>query len=200
MTGFEIISLLAAVGIFAGLYNLGKKIGGLEENVKSIKDSLRHLPCEQHQCEIKAIRDDVVVIKTFLATKYKDMGPVWGIKHSPTSLNGNGKLLLNQIDGEDFLLQYKDFFLKKLAAKNPQTVLDVELEANFVLLESVNDDIFNNIKNWVCDSSPIQIEADSKLKEYSATMVDVCYVLSLPLRDLYLSLHPEISVRNSSNK
>lgn len=103
MTTFEIISLIATAGIFAGLFNIGKKIGSFEESLKNIASSMRALPCEQHKIQLEAMHDDIVAIKTFLTTKYKNAETIWGKKHSPTILNENGVKLLTEISGYSFL-------------------------------------------------------------------------------------------------
>lgn len=196
MTIFEIIitviSVLATIGVFAALYHIGKKIGGFEELAKNLSNSIEKLPCEQRAEEMRDIHDDVLAIKTFLTTKHKNIEAIWGLKNSPTTLNENGKKLFDSINGSDFLDKNKDFLLEKLSEKKPKTALDVENNANCVLIENTENDIFNGLKNWVYNSPTMTIND----KEYAVTLYDVCYVLSIPLRDMYLNLHPEILQTN----
>jgi hypothetical protein len=196
MTIFEIIitaiSSLATIGVFTALYRIGKKIGHFEESAKNLNNSIEKLPCGQRATEMQNIHDDVLAIKTFLATKHKNTEAVWGLKHSPTTLNENGEKLFNSINGKDFLEKNKDFLLKKLSEKNPKTALDVETESHSILIENTDNDIFNGLKNWVYNSPTMSIKDKDEIKEYTITLYDVCYVLSIPLRDMYLQLHPEI--------
>lgn len=196
MTTFEIIisiiSLVATIGVFSFLYKIGKKIGGFEESLKNIGASMDGLPCEKRKSQLEDIHADVVAIKTFLTTKYKNTEAIWGMKHSPTVLNENGQKLLSEISGNSFLEKNKDFFIKELEEKNPKTPLDVETYANDVLLENTDNEIFNGIKNWIYNSPALTIKEGDSTREYTVTLYDVCYVLSIPLRDLYLDLHPEL--------
>lgn len=67
------------------------------------------LPCEQRKTQLEEIHDDVVAIKTFLTTKYKNTEAIWGMKHSPTVLNENGQKLLSEISGNSFWRKTKIF-------------------------------------------------------------------------------------------
>lgn len=192
MTTFEIISLIATAGIFVGLYKIGRTVGKFEETLKNVCTSMSTLPCEQHRIQLDAIHDDVVAIKTFLTTKYKNTEAIWGMKHSPTILNENGVKLLSEISGDSFLDKNKVLFIQKLSEKNPKTPLDVETYANDVILENTDSDVFNDIKNWIYISPALTIKEGTSTREYTITLSDVCYVLSIPLRDLYLELHPEL--------
>lgn len=52
--------------------------------------------------------------------------------------------------------------------------------------------MFIGMINWVYNSSPRKIILDGVEKDYSNSMNDVCFVLSLPLRNMYLDLYPEL--------
>lgn len=196
MTPFQIInsifSVLISGGIFIGLYQIGKKIGNFENSLKTIEKSLGKLPCAEREKEIRDTHDDVLAIKMFLAGKYKNAETIWGVKHSPTILNENGKILYKNINGENFLSDNKDFFISKIDSKKPMTAFDVETDAYEILIANTNNPIFNDLKYWVYESPSLTIKEENKSKQYIVTLYDVCYVLSIPLRDMYLKQHPEL--------
>ncbi len=196
MTIFEIvisvISALAAVGIFSGLYKIGNKIGGFEKLINNIEISMKKLPCEQHGKSLRDLHDDVLAIKTFLTSKYKNAEAIWGVKHSPTMLNENGITLFKNIKGDTFLSKNKDFLIEKIKKKKPKTPLDVEIDAHEVLIENTDGEMFNALKNWVYESPALQIWEGDTAKSYTVSLYDVCYVLSIPLRDMYLKLYPDV--------
>lgn len=75
----------------------------------------------------------------------------------------------------------------------PQTAYDVESSANYVCVVNTKESIFNDIKNFVYNA-PLMVQKykDGKEHSYDLSLGDVCYVLSLPLRDMYLKEHPEV--------
>jgi hypothetical protein len=196
MTTFEIIvtciSVLATLGIFSALYAIGMKIGNLESDEKNNKETLERLPCDRHDETIRELCYDLIEIKTFIGKKSKKKEFVWGRKHSPTELNENGEMLFKEIKGGEFLSLNRDFLIAKLSDKRPKTALDVENSAYTVLLENSGNDFFNGIKDWIYNRPAMKITYDNEPKDYIVTLDDVCYVFSLPLRNMYLELHPEL--------
>lgn len=83
--------------------------------------------------------------------------------------------------------------MQRLTEHASKTALDVELAANFVLLSNMNNDIFNDLKIFVYNA-PTYMMKDGKegQRPYDLDMNDICFVLSLPLRDMYLTEHEEI--------
>ena len=61
-----------------------------------------------------------------------------------------------------------------------------------VLYDHLDDDMFNGMKKWVYNSPSRKLMIDGKEQDYTVTMNDVCFVLSLPLRDMYLEKHPDL--------
>ena len=92
----------------------------------------------------------------------------------------------------DFLDKNSDELLAAIAAKDPQTALDVENFAIEVLISQLDSDIFNELKQWVYNSPSFKIEIQGQEQEYTVSMNDVCFILSLPLRDMYLKTHPDL--------
>lgn len=205
MSALEIIgSLVASIGVILGgiwfmlqkSFNLGEKNNKLSE----IDNRTCKAQCELHDRDInivkqdlKEIKEDIVAIKSILVMKHKNVSDIFSMKNSPRKLNVNGIKLFGDIKGEEFLKENKEFFFSKIDELKPKTALDVENAANLVCSVNTDNDIFNGMKNFVYNS-PTYILKDIEGNErpYDISMPDICFVLSLPLRDMYLEEHKEI--------
>lgn len=192
-TEMDIASIIIAVVGFGGmswiiveLLKLGKSVGRIEGIVDK-------LPCESHSDFIREIRSDLLEERTFLKTKFPTAKAVFSEKHSPSTLNENGLKLYSDVDGDAFLSDNGDYFLQKMESKKPKTALDVENLAAEVLVLSSNEDMFNRIKSFVYNYPALDIvdKSGDRIK-YEVALGDVCFVLSLRLRDMYLQKHPEL--------
>lgn len=114
-------------------------------------------------------------------------------KNSPRKLNDLGIRILSEIKGIEFLNKHKETLFDWMAKYDRQTALDIENAAHAALFYNTSDLIFNDIKNYVYNApSSTVIEKDGTEKEYTVSLEDVCFVLSLPLRDMYLTENPDI--------
>lgn len=163
-----------------------------EDAVKDISGRIEKLPCPKHDEPFAQIMEDITVIRTFLMTKNPNSAIAFSKKQSPRVLNKAGESLYNDISGEKFLVEHKDFLYRGIDDKLPKTALDVEIAANEVLIENLDSDIFNDLKVWVYNSPSRKLNLNGEERDYAVTMNDVCFVLSLPLRDMYLDSHPEV--------
>lgn len=197
-------SFVGVVGsILAGVWFIVNKAVKYGENKKRLDDIERktfNANCESHErgigainSDLKEIKSDIVAIKSILAIKYKDAAGIFTMKCSPRQLNENGKKLFSDIEGEKFLESNKAFLFAKIDELNPQTALDVENAANIACTANTDNAIFNGIKNFVYNLPAIPLkDKDGEEHLYEVTLYDVCFVLSIPLRDMYLREHPEI--------
>lgn len=150
------------------------------------------LPCKEHSEIYHSIKEDLARIEGILTTRNPKMYK-FSAKHSPRQLNEDGLKVFNEIKGQDFLNANFHLFEACIDKKQPKTALDVETYSLEVLIYNLNLDIFNSIKNWVYNSPAIELEDKNGVKsEYSVTISDVCFILSLPLRNMYLDKHPEL--------
>ena len=163
-----------------------------EDTVKNMSGRIDKLPCSKHDESFTQIMEDIAVIRTFLMTKNPNSAIVFSKKMSPRVLNKAGESLYNDISGDRFLDEHKDFLYKCIDEKLPKTALDVEIAANEVLIENLDSDIFDDLKVWVYNSPTRKLNLNGEERDYAVTMNDVCFVLSLPLRDMYLNTHSEI--------
>ena len=100
--------------------------------------------------------------------------------------------LFDDVSGSEFLDANREVLIACIDGKTPKTALDVEESALEVLYEHLDDDMFNGLKKWVYNSPSRKLVIEGVERDYTVTMNDVCFVLSLPLRDMYLELHPEL--------
>lgn len=152
----------------------------------------------KHEIEIdtlKDMRESMVRIESFLCGKYPTASTVFSMKKSPRKLNKVGEDLLKDIDGKTFISNNKEFFFKIINEREPKTALDVENNAYIACVSSTNEGIFNGLKNFVYNSPSMTIKDENgNESSYDLTMNDVCFVLGLYLRDIYLDAHKEIEI------
>jgi hypothetical protein len=164
------------------------KLGKMDEISKAVDT----LPCSKHDESFAKIMEAIAEIRTFLMVKNPKTAAMFALKHSPLSLNEEGKKLFDDVSGSEFLSTNKEVLIACIDGKTPKTALDVEESALEVLYEHLDDDMFNGMKKWVYNSPSRKMVIDGTERDYTVTMNDVCFVLSLPLRDMYLELHPEL--------
>jgi len=164
------------------------RLGQLETNMPQLYSKVADI-----RSEMMDIKSDLTAIKSFLVQKYPENSYILTIKKSPRTLNELGAKIFEQVKGVEFLNKNKDFFFSLIDRFNPKTALDVENATNYVCSAYTDNDIFNGIKLYVY-KAPSLVVKNKKGEEmtYDLTLVDVCYVLSIPLRDMYLQEHPEI--------
>ena len=168
---------------------------GMKENLSSINHILtaHSKDIEELKADIQDVKLDMAAVKSLLVMKYKNVSPVFSQKRSPRQLNETGLRLFADIDGKTFLEKNREFLFQKIDGCNPHTALDVENAAYFACTAYTDNEIFNELKNLVYNAPAYLIkDEDGKERRYELSMPDVCFVLSLPLRDLYLTAHPEI--------
>ena len=164
----------------------------LQHRIVKVEETVEELPCEKHEEIHKGIKEELIAIRTFLVTKFPINEDALSRKNSPRRLNEDGLKLFHDIKGEELLNQNKEHFFEFIDRNNPKTPFDVEIHAVSAILVHLDDDMFISIKNWVYNSPTRKIMVDGIEKDYAITMNEVCFVLSLPLRDMYLDLHPEL--------
>lgn len=109
-------------------------------------------------------------------------------------LNKEGESIFTDCNGAEFLKQYGEELLSLIEERKPATALDVEIMAHQILFLQVNTEKFNDLKKWVYESPNRKMIVDGVEKEYSVSIGDICFVLSIPLRDMYLDRHKELNI------
>lgn len=159
------------------------RIDNIEKSVTKLENMTEHLPCNAHH-------DDITKIKTVLVEKYPKSSSVFSMKSSPRKLNPTGEKLFAAINGEQFLKDNKERLFGYISDNSPLVALDVEQLSNAACLSLVSTPAFNSMKNYVYNE-PTWTLPDGK--QYDITINDICFVLGLRLRDMYLSEHPKLS-------
>ena len=158
------------------------------ENIDNLRQETRN-----NTKQINILLNDVSSIKELLTHKHKDALKFFALKHSPLQLNDFGIHLIEEINGMDFIDKNKEYLMKRIDNDNPRTALDVETSAFMACIEYNNKEEFDYIKDFIYNSPEYKVkDKDGEDMRYDLSISDICFVLSIPLRDLYLSLHPEI--------
>lgn len=124
-----------------------------------------------------------------------DDKPALAQKNSPKTLNPNGEKVSETFGCRAFLEANKDWLLSEVSKFNPKTALDVEMSSLYALRVASSDERFNNLKDLIYNSPKIDLRLPTgDTKNVEVTLEDVLFVISLPLRDLYLQRHPEITM------
>jgi len=198
------VLILAAVW---GVWKLASAFQSMRDKVKKVDT----LPCSHHGLrlnthdglftETRATLGEMkgqleLLVKLSTASRTKPLllaTEEYSEKHSPRRLNQNGEILYNDISGEDFLSRNQTFFFSEIDKLKPKTALDVENFALSVLRAALPNDMFIPLKSWVYNAPTREIVKRDGGKAYTdVSMDDVLFVLSLPLRDKYLKVHPDI--------
>lgn len=165
--------------VFEKIFKFGKiaqRIDDIENNVKDIKNSTGNLPCSTHH-------DDITKIKTVLVEKYPKASNIFSIKCSPRQLNDLGVKLFKKIDGEKFIKENKETLFDYIRRTKPLVALDVEQAASAACFSLVPTPAFNRLKDFVYNEPTWDL---SDGRKYDITVNDICFVIGLKLRDLYL--------------
>lgn len=161
---------------------LKSDVSTLKTDVSILKNDVSLL-----KTDLAEVKADISGIKSVLIKKFPNAAEVFSMKKSPRVLNELGEKVFAQINGQKFLTENKEFFFSKIDERKPKTALDVETDANIVCSSYTDNDIFNDIKDFVYNAPSIMIPTDDgKEKRYDITLGDVCFILSIPLRDMYL--------------
>lgn len=158
-----------------------------EKKADDNEKRINTLPCTKHEKEISRIRD-------YLLAKYPKAFGEYELKKSPRELSEEGRKLFSDIGGASFLEANGAKLLDMIAKENPKTPFDVEQLSFESLFNHLNDSMFNRIKRWVYYCPVRKLMVDGKEQNSEVTIYDVCFVLSIPLRDLYLDRHPELTM------
>ena len=205
MFSIEIIGACAGIvaTVLGGVWFIVNKsfgVGRFSHRIDEVDKRTVNAACDLHgrdidamKSDMRTMKNDLVAIKSLLTMKHKDAASLFSVKNSPRQLNDIGKRVMDDMRGAEFLDAHKDFFFSLIDAYKPQTALDVENAAHAVCVASTNNDMFNGLKNFVYNApSYIVKDANGQEKPYDLSLPDVCFILSLPLRDMYLKEHSEI--------
>jgi len=104
--------------------------------------------------------------------------------NSPRTVNELGKRVLAQSGANDLITTHADAWIRQLEERHPATLLDLEREAFRLILSRMNDADFVHVKNFAFEHP--------NFENTPLSYTDILFPMSLELRDLYRSRHPEL--------
>ncbi|GHT62878.1 hypothetical protein AGMMS50239_17470 [Bacteroidia bacterium] len=174
-------ALIGAIAVILGgvwfIIKQAFKSGINAHRFEEVEKKTSQLPCSVHG-------EDILTIKSLLIQKYPSSANIFSIKASPRALNELGIKMFNDIDGNKFLKDNKENLFKFITESKPLAELDIEQAANAACLLLVSTPAFNKLKDFVYNAPSIDVENGEK---YNIDLNDICFVLSIPLRDMYLN-------------
>ncbi len=188
-----IITVAAAVvTVLGGVYAMFQfvfKIGQTKEHLENFENNTNK-QLEKIDRRFEKIEDAseehtiaLTQVFTFLGQKYPKKGTMFLQKSSPRKLTELGLKIYNDINGDSFLAENKDILYEYIDKEDPKTRLDVESRSYMALMALSSDDSFNSIKDYIYEAPAIETIDGGK---YELTLGDVCLILSIPLRDMYI--------------
>lgn len=194
MTKVEIICTVisAVVAILGGtlaivkfIFNKGMDKQHFVEFEKSVNENFGKIEGQFGKIEatVNSHTDVLIRISSFLGLKYPKAAEILAMKRSPRKLSPAGEKIFNDINGQKFLNENKERLFCIIDNAKPQTRLDVEGLSLFALRSMVSDSVFNPIKDYVYEAPALET-ADGK--PYELEIDDICFTLSIPLRDMYI--------------
>ncbi len=204
---------ILVIGLGALIWKISASIKGIRDKVESVKD----LPCKEHAAQLNEHSShfskseallgklegkiDMLVRLLPQATAraenlLSEDAPKLSQKNSPKVLNHNGEIVSDTFGCKEFLTDNADWLLSELSKFNPQTALDVEMSSLAALRLASSDERFNSLKDKIYAHEAIALSFGDKeeMRNVEISLDDVLFVISIPLRDLYLQKHPEITV------
>lgn len=176
--------------VLSSLTAIKSKTELIDNKTKEANCVANTLKLNETSAILREVRDNVVAINAFLTGKYERNAEFLSAKHSPRQLSPLGRKIFEDCGGKKFLELNIEKLIADLDSKKPATAYDVEKESFTILLMSSTEPEFNDLKNYIYNSPALKT-ADGK--PYEVTLPDVCFVISLCLRDEFLKRHPEIN-------
>lgn len=176
---------------------------------------LNNLPCNSHQTDIckhdarlESVTTSLARIEGSLETLIllypqsiparrgsilSSDEPELSQKNSPKRLNDNGEKVFDAFHCADFLSRNSEWLMAEVEKFKPKTALDVESMSLAALRVASGDDRFNELKNLIYHSPGITMSLpNGEARSIDISLDDVLFVMSLPLRDMYLSSHSDL--------
>lgn len=158
--------LSGILGVVVTLLLFALRIGRYIEKISKLEELPR---------KIDILEKQVAALQQF----EKNAHPSIFISRSPLQLTLYAEQLLKSIDFLAFFETIKDELVNRLDKLNLKTRYDVQEKSKELFQQMRDEDILISIKTKAYD----------KGKNYN----DILLAASIPLRDYYLSLHPEIN-------
>ena len=104
-------------------------------------------------------------------------------ENSPRVINELGKQLFVESRASKLFQEINQELIAELESKKFDSLLELERSSLSVLIEKMNDPRFKDIQNFAFEHPTYQKQA--------LTYMDILFVMSLKLRDVYIEKHPD---------
>jgi hypothetical protein len=175
---------------------------------RSIENGIKNVPCKSDRgyCEslnlltttLNSMADDIKGISNYIIRRDGNAVDELSKKCCPFQLTDIGWLLLEDSNAQKCIDDNLSFFIDEMKKIQPKVALDVENCSLSILCENINNDFFNEIKNFVFHAPcPYKKNRDGKEIVITApiTINNVLYVMSIYLRDKFLDKYPECNTK-----
>nr|DAH86323.1 MAG TPA: cell division protein [Caudoviricetes sp.] len=184
---FILSVLISCVSVSMKVGKYTEKIENTERNHNNLSSELKELRNKMQE-QVAAISKIEGLITPMLNQNLLQIGNV-SRKKSPRMLNTLGCSLFEKMNGKQFLDDNKNTLYAYIDKSTPHTALDVEVQALAACISISESEVFNPIKVFVYNC-PIQKNEEGE--DFELTLGGAMFILSLPLRDMYLKDHPQI--------
>lgn len=176
--------LISFVSVSTKVGRYAEKIDNAEKNHNSMSDDIKELRSKMQDliASISKLEGMVLINQSMQVASVSR-------KKSPRMLNTLGSALFEQMHGEQFLQDNKSMLYTYIDKNIPKTALDVETQAQAACVSISESEVFNPIKVFVYNC-PMQ--KDDNGNDFELTLGGAMFILSIPLRDMYLKDHPQI--------
>ncbi len=157
----------------------GESIGTLAHNIDSIKETMQSNNGMLVELSRWAMHMDESMIEK-LAQKY-----------SPLRMTEAGAYLYNVSGAKEAVGKIAERLIADMEAMNLRTELDVEDKSLDMIIKNSNDAAFDQVKKYVY-YSPDTIQVENTGESIKFNMLSLMKLMSIDLRDRYLTKHPEI--------
>jgi hypothetical protein len=165
---------------------MDSKVTHLETRFDRMDSKFDNLPCVSHG-------DMLSRISFFLLQKFPGPVTLLALRGSPRHLSDLGLKIYAEMDGESFLERNKDALFSYISSHSPLCAFDVESLCLPACESLISTSAFTPLKDYLYNSSMIDCPGGLR---HELTLPDICYTLSFPLRDKYLS---EVGITSSSS-
>lgn len=213
--GFICTIIGAVAAILGGVWWIIDRVtksGVKEYRLSLTENAIKGLPCKEHSKTISDHNRNIYELKNLTKENNNMLTELskWAMKMdegmidtlakkaSPLKMTEAGKYLYEKSEADKTLSELAPTLLKKIEDAAPRTEYDIEQNALNALLSCLGDKEFDTIKKFVY-YSPDKIKVETTGEEIKFDLYSIVRLMSIELRDLYLSTH-EIGQVEQSKK
>lgn len=144
---------------------------------------------------VAGIEKSITALVVYLKTKDNSIDSNFFVARSPIQLTEIGLDILDRMNGKEYIDTYENKLISSLENLKPKTALDVENNADVLLLTLSSEDEFNKIKNYIYNNPVYKNKGVDELNdvEINLDLKLAISIMSVYLRNKYLAVHPELN-------